>query len=281
MMRPVQLRWIAPIAAILLFAGCSSDSGTGTNILQGDPNDPAFLTVKAQVDEVLDSLVDRSFNPLTNPWRFPLDTTTLRHDYGPFHPDDTVNYGYEGGWYTLYLGSFAVALNAVIVDSVMFMEGDNYSSSYSVHTTDIHVKSRILTSYDGDDENYTEQSFYCDASYSGVNLETVTVDADVMWNLTHYSVIGTSDVTEEFDIGVAIEDMRFSRNSGHVWQSNTPAGGTIDLTVTYTLKVTESGITTTESRDWTFDVTFSADGTASITVFSENTRWTYSGNFGS
>ncbi len=281
MMRPVHLRWLAPILVLLLIAGCSSDNGTGTIIRQGDPNDAAFLTIKAEVDAALDSLVDRSFDPLTNPWGFPLDSLTLRQDYGPFHPDDTVDYGYDNGWYNLYLGSFATALNLVIVDSVMFFEGSAFSSWYNIHTTGIHVKSHITSNYVGDEVDYTEQSYYCDASYVDVNLGSVIVDAEFVWRIADYSATESTQIVDEFDIAVTVNNLKFNRDPVTGWDENIPVDGTVDLTVTYTSEVTEGGETATASRDWTFNVTFSADGTAFIEVISENTRWTYSDSFGS
>jgi len=281
MMRPVYLRWIAAIAALLLFVGCSSDSGTDTTIKQGDPNDVAFLAIKAEVGEVLDSLVDRSFNPLTNPWRFPLDSVTLRQDYGPFHPDDIVDYGYQDGWYNLVLGSFATAVNSVTVDSVMFLWGDNPYSSYDIHTTGIHVKSRITITYDGEELDYTEQSFYSDAWFSDVDQAVALVDADIIWEKDDFSVVGSIQTHDNFDITITLEDVQFERDIGVLWNDNTPFGGTVDLIITHTSEISDGSETTTTSREWSFDVTFSSEGTASIEVISNNTRWTYSDSFGS
>ena len=281
MARSVHLRWIVPVAVLLLFIGCSSDSGTDTTIKQGNPNDADFLAVRAEVNEVLDSLVDRSFNPLTNPWGFPLDTMTLRQDYGPFHPDDEVDYGYEDGWYTLILGSFATSVNSMVVDSVMFLRGDSPSSSYDIHTTGIHVKSRITITYDGQETDYTEQTFFGNIQYTDVDEASALVDADIIWEIDDFSADGSVQTHDYFDITVTIDELQYDRNSGFVWEDNIPSDGTLALTVTITTQVTDGSETTTATRDWSFDVTFSTGGSASVEVISNNTRWTYSDNFGS
>jgi hypothetical protein len=283
MVRSVHLRWIIPAAILLLFIGCSSDSGTDTTIKQGNPNDADFLAVRAEVNEVLDSLVDRTFNPLTNPWGFPLDTMTFPFDYGPFHPGDQADYGYDNGWYSLILGSFATSINSLVVDSVMFIEGDNPSSSYNIHTTGMHVKSHITITYDGQETDYTEQSFYGDIRYTDLEVEKASalVDADITWEIDDYSTDGSVQTHDNLDITVTIEELQYDRNSGLVWEDNIPSDGTLDLTVTVTTQVTDGSETTTATRDWSFDVTFSSGGSASVEVISNNTRWTYNDNFGS
>ncbi|MCK4655842.1 MAG: hypothetical protein KAT85_02385 [candidate division Zixibacteria bacterium] len=281
MARSVHLRWIVPVAILMLFIGCSSDSGTDTTIKQGNPNDADFLAVRAEVNEVLDSLVDRTFNPLTNPWGFPLDTMTLPFDLGPFHPGDAVEYGYENGWYSLLLGSFATSINSMVVDSVMFLLGDNPSSSYNIHTTGIHVKSHITITYDGQETDYTEQTYFGDIRYTDVEKASALVDADITWEIEDYYTVGTVQTNDNFDITVTIDELQYDRSSGFVWVDNIPSDGTFDLTVTVTTQVTDGSETTTATRDWSFDVTFSSGGSAAVEVISNNTRWTYSDNFGS
>jgi hypothetical protein len=281
MMRPVQLRWIASVAALLLFVGCSSDSGIDTTIKQGNPNDPAFLAVKAEINDVLDSITVRSFNPLTNPWGFPLDSTTLRQDYGPFHPGDIVDYGYDNGLYTLLIGSFATAVNTMIVDSVMFLKGDIPSYWYDQYTTDIHVRSRIIITYDGEETEYTEQSYYGNIRLSGVNQQSATADGDVTWGIDYYEDTGSIQTHDCYDATVTIDGIQFDRTPTYIWGDYTPSAGIISLSVTCTNEVTDGSETTTTSRDWMFEVTISSDGTASVEVISNNTRWVYSASFGS
>lgn len=282
MVRSVHLRWIVPVAILLAFIGCSSDSGTDTTIKQGNPNDADFLAVRAEINEVLDSLVDRTFDPLTNPWGFPLDSMTFPFDYGPFNSEDTVEYGYENGWHSLILGSFATSINTMVVDSVMFLVGDNPSYSYSIiHTTGIHVKSHITITYDVQETDYTEQTYYGDIRYSDVEKASALVDADITWEIDDYSTDGSVQTHDNFDITVTIEDLQYDRNSGFVWEDNTPSDGTVDLTVIVTTLVTDGSETTTATRDWSFDITISSGGSASVEVISNNTRWTYSDNFGS
>jgi hypothetical protein len=169
----------------------------------------------------------------------------------------------------------------MVVDSVMFLLGDTPSSSYNIHTTGIHVKSHMTITYDGQETDYTEQTFFGDLQYTDVEKESALVDADITWEIDDYYTVGTVQTHDNFDVTVTIEDLQYDRTSGFLWEDNIPSDGTVELTVTVTTQVTDGSETTTATRDWSFDVTFSSGGSATVEVISNNTRWTYSDNFGS
>jgi len=283
MMRSVHLRMFATLLALALLMGCSSDSGTDTTIKQGDPNDAAFLAVRAEVGEVIDELVDNSHEPLTNPWGFPLDSINDWPDYSSLHPDDTTDYDYSNdGWYTLYIGSFATSNVSIVVDSVMFLRNGEAMSNYNSYTEGIEVKRHANQTYEGEESDYSEQTIYCVGSFSGVNQATTIVDAFAELDIDDYSIDGSSTVHINSEYIVTVTDMQFDREHEFApWDDTAPQSGSVSLTVTRTIEVTVDNSTTNTSRDWNVTMTFSSNGVASIEVISNNTRWTYSDTFGS
>ncbi len=281
-MRPVHLRWLTPLVVILLIIGCSSDdSGTDITIKQGDPNDPAFLSIQAEVNGVLDTLVERFFSPLTNPWGFPLDSMTIPADYGPFNPEDTVDYGFEDGWYNLYLGNFATSFNSVAIDSVMFIEDGNPSSWFNIHTTDLLVRRHVNTTYGGDLDDYVEESFYLRGTYGNVEQSSAVVVGEVEWEIDDYATLGSVETHDLYEYSIDINSVAYDRNDGFIYEESDVSNGRIVLNVTVTNEMTQDGETTTVTSDWRFNAAFSSDGSASVEVVSNNTRWTYSENYGS
>ncbi|MFH1893049.1 MAG: hypothetical protein ABIK83_10270 [Candidatus Zixiibacteriota bacterium] len=283
MIRPVHLRMFATLLALALLMGCSSDSGTDTTIKQGNPNDATFLAVRAEVGEVIDELVDNSYEPLTNPWGFPLDSINDWPDYSSLHPDDTIDYNYsDDGWYSLYVGSFATSNVSIVVDSVMFLRNGEAMFNYNSYTDGIEVKRHVNQTYEGEESDYSEQTIHCEGSFSGVNLATATVDALAEFDVDDYSIDGSSTMHINSEYTVTVTDMQFDREHEFAqWDNAAPQGGSISLTVTRTTEVTVDNTTTNTSGDWNITVTFSSNGTASIEVISNNTRWTYSDTFGS
>lgn len=282
MLRPVYLRFFAVLAIFTLLVGCSSDSGTTTTVKQGDPNNPAFQSISAEANSVLDSLVERSFNPLTNPWQFPIDTMTNWVDRFPMVPGDTIDYTYDGGWYSIYLGSFATSNNKVVVDSIMFTLDGNPYAQYDIHATGIEYAGHITRSYDGTSSNYDEEDVYIRASYSGTEYtsDAVTVDGTAAWEVDEYVTSGSIETHNNYAFSITVEDLQFDKESNGSLDDSTPSDGSITLTVVQTAEVTESGSTATTTTSWSFTVSVSDNGAASVEVNSDNTVWNYSTTLG-
>jgi len=278
MLRPVYLRYFAVLAIFTLLVGCSSDSGTTTTVKQGDPNDAAFQSISSAANEMMDSLVARSFNPLDNPWEFPIDTMTNWEDRLPLLPEDTIDYTYEDGWYSIYLGSFATSENKVVVDSMMFMLDGSPYSHYDIHATGIEYAGHITKSYDGTSSDYEEEESYVRNSYSGTEYtsEAVNVDGASRIETDEYTTSGSTETHNNYVYTITVEDMQFDKSESRELDDSTPSDGSISFTVVHTQEVTESGSTTTNSTNWSFSVTISSNGAASVEVSSNNTVWSYS-----
>lgn len=284
MMRPVHLRIFAIVAVLAFLVGCSSDSGTDTTIKQGDPNDAAFLAMRADVGEVLDSLVDRNFSPLTNPWGFPIDTTVNWKDLFPMHPDDSIEYDFDdqSGWYSLYFGSFATSTNSVIIDSVVFLSYGQPVHMYNPRTNGIGVREHITKVFDGEETDYSEETYYCSSLHSNVDMPESQVDADISVEIDKYESDGGVVEHDNSVYQITVTDLQFEREPAIVeWNDNTPTAGTISLQVTFISNVTENNSTTTQTSNWNFNVTVGSDGSSFIEAISNNTRWTYTENLGS
>jgi hypothetical protein len=265
-----------------MLMGCSSDSGTDITIKQGDPNDAAFLAVRAEVSDVVDELVDKTQEPLTNPWNFPLDSLYQWPDYGSLNPDDTIDYDYNDGWYTLYVGTFAASNVSVVVDSVMFTRNGSPTPRYDWRTEGIQIIRHITDNYDGEETDYTEHSIYYSGSITGVNQAKSYADANSEYELDTYSLDGTSTVHVNSVYTITVNDVEFDRaDIGSDWDSSVPYSGSINMTVARTTETTVNNNTTNTSRVWNITVTFSSNGTATVEVISNNTRWSYSDTYGS
>jgi hypothetical protein len=276
MMRPVHYRLLALLLVAALMVGCSSDSGTDTTLKQGDPNNPAFLAMKAEVGTVLDSLAGKGFEPLTNPWGFPIDITTEWKDKFPHHPDDTMEYNHdEDGWYSFYLGSFATSSNTSLVDSVLFIQEGIPVYHYNAHTTDIEFREHVVSTYDGESQSYNEWSNDIEATYSDVNGSVVTVDAQCEMSQDEYVSDGSTSEHESFQYTITVTDLQYERSVGWAWNDNTPADGTVRLVIAHTSQVTLNNETTTTTTNWTFNAELSENGTATVEAISNNTRWSY------
>jgi len=282
MMRPVYLGMFALILVLALIAGCSSDSGTDITMKQGNPNDATFLTVKAEVNKIIDSVFVSGFEPLTNPWGFPLDSISDWPDYASLHPDDEVTYEYDPseGWYLLEVTSLATSVNSVVVDSVMFLRDDNPSSHYNTHTTGIELKQHRVTTYDGDEADYVESEFHCYSSYTEVDRPSCKLDGEFDINVDYYVTTASSTTHQDWNYTINIEDVQFDRNEGYIWEDNTPSDGNITMVVAFTNEVTENNSSTNTTTNWNFTVNVSEDGAANIEAVSNNTIWTYSETFG-
>jgi hypothetical protein len=282
MMRPVLLRSFAVLAVIALVIGCSSDSGTDVTIKQGNPNDPTYLAVRDVVVPVIDSLIERNFDHLCNPYGFPIDVKTDWRDLLPGLPDDTVEYSYddETGWFAIYVGNFATTINSVIVDSVRFKIDELPSSSFSNRVDEIEANLRVVKSYDGQETDYSEEQYYCRSGYEDVNTSTVSVLLNGMIEIDKYESAGGVLTHDNFEIEVDVSDLAFTRdvNRGS-WDSGVLDEGMLDIHIDYTVDVTEGTSTTSDNSAWSIQVSIDQDGVATIDATSGNTVWSFTENF--
>lgn len=282
MMRPVYLKMFVTLLALVMLMGCSSDSGTDTTVKQGDPNDAAFLVVRGAINGVIDDLVDQTHEPLTNPWNFPLDSISDWPDYGSLNPDDTISYDYNDGWYSLYVGAFAASNVTVVIDSVMFLRDGEPSTRYDSRTQEIQVRRRITDVHEGEETDYTERTVYFTGNLTGVNQEKAYADAYSDLEVDTYSLEGTSTVHINSGYTITVNNVEFDRSDeAPLWGNSIPRSGIIIMTLTRATETTVNNNTTNSSRVWNVTVRFSTNGTATVEVISNNTRWSYSDTYGS
>jgi len=265
--------------ALTMFWGCSDD-GTNSTIVRGDLNDPEFMAIRPSLDDVIESAVEGTFDPLTNRWDFPLDSSTWRNkdDYwlGPLNPDDSVEYEYEGGWHVIYLAHLSASGSEVFYDSMAFFVNDAPWMMFTVEVSNVKYRgSYQLTENDG--ETVIEDVITTRVDLADVNTDVATGTGTM--NIVSNSVYsqGQSDMDETFDFDIILGPMTFMRPTLNNWDSYETANGELDIMLTYTVETTTAGETETVNQDWTIQVTVD-DNIGQVEVTRDNTLWTYNLN---
>lgn len=272
---------IGLMLAFTMFWGCSSDS-TGSTIVQGDLSDPTFMAVRDNLDDAIDSIADKVHLPLTNPWGFPIDSTTWTDPddniwWNPQNPEDSADYDYsDDGWHTMYVYQLTASGSQIYYDSMAFYLNGRALENYPKEAEEIKYRGSYSREID-DGDQITTLDYTTRVDFEGANTFIVTSTGTVtIGNTMEYSESG-SDVVEQFDYDVSFENMRFTRDDPNNWDNYTGIEGDALVDMTYSVETATGTSTQNDDQTWVIEVTFDED-VAHINATYGNTRWTYDHN---
>lgn len=151
----------------LICVGCSSKS-TNDGIVYGDPDTPAFQSMRAAIATAVDSTLAVAFNVAFNPYRFPTEDYWDRPELGP---SDSVLYNYVNSWHVIYVGSATAGnYSATYVDSIRFWEGSTAVRFFNPQrSTAIDLIHHQSSQYSGTGQDYTDLAVYLSVQYTNWN----------------------------------------------------------------------------------------------------------------
>lgn len=263
-----------------MFWACSSDS-TGSTIVQGDLNDPAFTAVRGDVDDMVDSILHNIHNPLTNPWGFPLDSTTLNDPdddiwWGPLNPEDSADYDYSDGWHTMYVLHLSASGSEIYYDSMAFLVNGHFWESPAPGVDEIWYRGSYSLDNSTEDEDLVFD-FTTRVDIQNVSSYIASAAGNAEMITTRSYSEGASDISEQFDFDVTFDNVDLTRDELGSWDQYTQVGGQFTADMTYTVETTEGDEVEIMDQEWVIEVTF--DGTVSeIKATKGNTQWTFDHN---
>ncbi|MBD3380945.1 MAG: hypothetical protein GF404_01980 [candidate division Zixibacteria bacterium] len=255
---------IAFTMLLTLMYGCS-DSSSGPSIVQGDLSDPDFVAVKASIEESVDSVIFGSYNPMTNHWGFPLDSTTYKDKddwwLGPLGDDDSVKYSFNSVWHIIEMTHLSASGSEVYYDSMAFVADGEYQRNYTSEVDQILYRgSRTLIQEGASGTDTIDITIRVDLE--DVNTTQAQSEGDVLIDM----VLNNSGSRARYVYDVDVDSLAYSRTGTSSWQTYNSVSGAFDASMDY--------ITSSVDQDWTVDVTVSG-GTAAIKATKGNTQWTY------
>lgn len=261
------------LAAAIFTAGCSDDSTTPNGTITGDPNSPAFQSMRSAIETTVDSTLYQYFDFATFPDRYQVepdaDTITyIRGELGVTNPADTVLYNYVDGWHILYVGLTTLAdYQALYVDSVRFKAMGIVQAHVTEGTDELDLIRHAVSSYDGSESDYLNVNLYANANFMDYNSPDQVINGVGRCVLDQHYLVNQTPVQETFDFDVTVEDLAYDWEQGTPWNEINATGGVITMTGTIT--------GTVSSSTWTITVTFTETGNANISALTGNTTYNY------
>ena len=261
-----------------MFWGCDSDS-TGSTIVQGDLNDPVFTAIRADLDDMVDSILHNIHNPLTNPWGFPLDSSTLEDPdddiwWGPLNPEDSADYDYsEDGWHTMYVIHLTASGSEIYYDSMAFFVGGHPWEGFVQGVDEIKYRGSYALDNSGEDQDIVmEFTTRVDLTDVSSYIASANGTAEVM-TVVSYSE-SSSDISERFDYDVTFEDVELTRDNISNWSTYTDADGQLDISMTYTVETTTGDDVDIDEQDWVVEVVLNGSEAEIVATYG-NTQWNF------
>lgn len=267
--------------AFTMLWGCSSDS-IGSTIVQGDLDDPTFMAIRDNLDEVIDSIAEKAHTPLTNPWGFPLDSATWTNPddniwWGPLNPGDSADYDYsDDGWHTMYVYQLTASGSQIYYDSMAFYINGHPLNEYPPETQEVKYRGSYQHEIEeGNQINTLDYTIRVD--YENVSSFIAGATGTAVIGIANEYTEGTSDIVEQYDFDVSFEDMQYTRDDINSWDNYTAVNGDIQIGMNYAIETTTGTTTQTDDQAWTIEITFEED-IAHVNATYGNTRWTYDHN---
>jgi hypothetical protein len=267
--------------AFTMLWGCSSDS-TSSPIVQGDLDDPIFTAIRENLDNVIDSIAGKVHDPLTNPWGFPLDSSTWTNPedniwWGPQNPADSVDYNYsEDGWHTMYVYQLTASGSQIFYDSVAFYMFGVPIENYSGQTQEIKYRGSCQREIDNGDQ-LTTIGYTIRADYENVGTYISSATGTAVIGIVDEYTESGSDIIEQYDFDISFEEIQFTRSDLNGWSNYESIDGDVMVDMTYAAQTTTGGETENFDQNWTIEVSIE-ENVAHINATQGNTRWTYDHN---
>jgi hypothetical protein len=271
----------ALLVIMALAIGCSDDEATTPTITYGDNDDPAFVAVQTQIDEVLGSIVGDFASGMGSLYVLLGDTESVRAQLMPpwmvdnpeEEPVDTLITGYANDWHYVYASYLGEYYRSVYRDLLQYridgvpVEHPNASVDY-IHT----IKSWTIT---GLNQNVSHLDLNGRSDYVLSNLDqdvaTVEGSGHHMTEVTY--IAADTSFIGNYSFNVTVDNVQITK-APTGWINACPTSGTITLALSHVYTWTSAESSGNGSGTWTISATF-ADGTATVTANNGTTTWQY------
>jgi hypothetical protein len=274
--RKSYLALVLAVAALLTaaFVGCGSDSTSSTPTTDGSADDPEFLVVQEQVNILADSVVTylhhalAACRGLANS-AIPVQYTVVPDGSGQIATD------YADGWHVIDWSNLAASGVSIVADSIQFsINGNPRPSPIGAEAVNYVHNWYFAGTTDGMTDTTEGRGNF---TLSGLYATTTTAVGSVEYTHSLNHVTDNYTVVREYDVTVAVTGVSLPQAaSGPSFDAfdnfrSCPLSGEIQAIIVMS---GQFGGGPTVTTTWEVDVTFE-DGSASVTISSNNTVWTY------
>lgn len=272
---------VALLVIMALVAGCSDDKATAPTVTYGDNDDPTFVPVRTQVDEVLGTVVGDFAAGLGNLYTLPGDTASVRAELMPpwmvpnpeTEPVDTLITGYQNDWHFVYASYLGDAYRSQYSDSVQYRIDGVPVEHPSGDVDYIHgIKSWNITALN---QNVTHFDLNGRSSYVIANLDQTVAAIDGsghhMTEITY--IAADTTFTGNFSFDMTVDGVQVAKGPSG-WTSACPTAGTIAMTLSHVYTWTGGNSSGNGSGSWTITAVFT-NGVATVLATNGSETWRY------
>jgi hypothetical protein len=269
------------LVIMALAIGCSDNEATAPTITYGDNSDPVFVPVKAQVDEVLGSIVGDFAGGMGSLYVLIGDTVSVRAELMPpwmvpnpeTEPVDTLIAGYANDWHYVYASYLGDAYRSTYHDSLQYRIDGTPVEHPTTDVDYIHtIKSWEIT---GLNQNVTHLDLNGRSDYvlSNLDLPVASIEGSGhhMTEVTYVATDTTFIGNYSFD--VTVDGVQVTK-APTGWVNACPTAGTITLALSHVYTWTGGTGSGNGSGTWTITAVF-VNGAATVTAANGTNTWQY------
>ncbi|MDD4052011.1 MAG: hypothetical protein PHR28_08960 [candidate division Zixibacteria bacterium] len=269
------------LVIMALAIGCSDDDATAPSITYGDNDDPVFVPVQAQIDEVLSSIVGDFAGGMGSLYTVIGDTVSVRAELMPpwmvpnpdEEPVDTLIAGYANDWHYVYASYLGNAYRSTYRDSLQYridgtpVEHPTTGVDY-VHT----IKSWDIT---GLNQNVSHLDLNGRSDYVLADLDqTVASIEGSAHHMTEATYVATdTSFIGNFSFDITVDGVEVTK-APTGWLNACPTSGSIALVLSHVYTWTSANASGNGSGNWTITAVF-VNGAATVTAANGTDTWQY------
>lgn len=268
------------ILGLAFVAGCSDDQATAPTITYADNEDPIFVSIKTQIDETLEGVVNDMTSGLGNIKAVPGDTVSIKADLMPIDiiPDpleevDTLIAIYQNDWYYVYASYYGDAYRAQLKDSVQYRIDGAVVEHPSLNVDYIHcIKNWNIAGLDPA-VTHVDLSGRTEIEIDGLDGTVAAIEGNGYSTNELTYVAEDTTATANFSFEYTIANVQVAM--GPVgWANACPVSGTMTLGLSYVYIWSNGSGSGNGSSAWTINASFN-NGTATVTATNGASTWQY------
>lgn len=283
----MRLRTLTALAMALMVimafvAGCSDDdTATAPTVTYGDNDDPVFVPVQTQIDNVLEEMVGDFASAMGTLYSVPGDTASIRAELMPpwmvpnpdEEPVDTLLTGYQNDWHYVYASYLGESYRSVFCDSVQYrIDGDPVEDPSNTVDYVHNIANWAITCLNQNASHF-DLNGRSDYVVSNLDQTAANIDGNAHHMVEVNYMARDTSYMGNYNFNLTVDGVQVTKSPSG-WNNACPNAGTVTMTMSYVYAWTGANSSGNGSGAWTVTATFS-DGTATVTASNGTSTWQY------